>query len=86
MRIDLSVTLKRKVVIFAPFYPLAPDYQLYDAAKAITAAWQYVSQHPAADKDRLVLVGESAGGGLACEVLCSIAKADSQCAKVDQAM
>ena len=86
LRIELSRALDRKVAIFAPFYPLSPESQLDDAASAINDAWKYLSDHPTVDQESLILVGESAGGGLVCDLLCTIAKQGSPYAKVSQAV
>lgn len=86
LRNELSRALDKKVVIFAPFYPLAPEHQLDDAASAISNAWRYLSLHPAVNQERMILAGESAGGGLVCDLLCSIAKHGAPYAKVAQAV
>ena len=60
--------------IFAPFYPLAPDAIYPAQILSLEASWSYLSKHPAIDKSRLVLLGDSAGGGLCVALMNSIAK------------
>jgi acetyl esterase/lipase len=68
------------------FYPLAPD-QVYPAqALSIEASWEYLSRHPGVDKSRMVLLGDSAGGGLCVALMNSLAKGEINLPKPSQAM
>jgi len=86
LRHELSKALGCKVAVFAPFYPLTPENRFGHAAKAVSDSWKYLSSHPRVDQDRLMLAGESAGGALTCDLMCTTAKEGKPYAAVSQAL